>query len=252
MARLVFVLVLAALLPLGFTASAALGGNHDETDASWEFSGENQPTYLALWEVGEDLTKTDCVGWPDVLYENYAILYPDFRPLMDDPALRKRWRNSLIMNEFERSDSLNACFYFSLWDVWHQATDQLDETETISCGVVAANLNSRNEFAAGIVDELLVYGLNGSTLSLIMILSTEFEAAGGVRLNPDVRYYAQLAYDDITPPDGRLREIAQRFLTPSAGDLLTPERRAFVENAFGRRDYRSVLDTTEPCQVMNS
>ncbi len=250
MARLVFVLVLAALLPLGFTAST-LGGNHDETDVSWEFSGENQPTYLALWEVGDRTSVSRCSARQrEFLYENYAILHPDFRPLMDEPGLRKQWRMSLILRGDDGADPLNDCFYDMLKNRWYDGTKSLERERVIFCGVIARGLDKPLLRAARAISELAFYGFNGSASALRFVLDAD-PGFLGVKLNDDVRYLSQLIIDDVVEPDGSLREMVKQFLTPSAGDLLTPERRAFVENAFGRRDYRSVLDTTEPCQVMN-
>ncbi len=241
--RLVLGLALSLLL---FATNLVIANDHVASSA-WRFTDENRPDYLKLWEIGEDLSQVECTAWPDVLYENYASLYPDFRPLMDDPVLREQWRMSLILNNIEENASSNFCFYASLRVHWREATELLGTQEIVSCGVPATSLLPAGRAVADIVDEFLVYGFSGSAVSLVILLVTVPEDDDNVQLNPDVQYLAQLKYDSITPPEGQLREVATPFLAPSAGDLLSAERKAFVEDAFARGDYQAVLDTTKPC-----
>jgi len=236
-----------AVLALVFPGTnSALAENHATPAPVWEFTGKYLPTYDKLRDAGDERLNVDCDRWPDVLYENYAVLFPDFRPLMNEPGMRKRWRISLVQQRKNGIDGFNFCFYRRLQERWLDVIGRYDAPKTVFCGVIANNLTPKGKIAANALEELALYGFSGSTMAMVILMDPKSDN-WGLRLNSDVRYYMQLLLDSLTPPAGELRDVTQQYLTPSAANLLTGERRLFVEAAFESRDYQSVLDTTQPC-----
>ncbi len=216
------------------------------SDRGWDFAGEKQPKYLTLLNMGKENLDAGCSGRLDFLYENYAKLYPEFRPLMNDENLQKQWRKSLILNGSDNIQSFNLCLFLELSKQWKDAINIKDSDKLLFCGVKANNLSKEDSKIADIIEELTYYAIKGQTGAIRIMLDTD-PKYDRVRLNDDVRYYLQLLFDELTPKQGELRDIVQKYLTPSAGDNLPNADRKFVKDAFKKKDFSLILKNTNPC-----
>ncbi len=229
-----------------FSFIAIVFAQNNQASLDWDFSGDRRPTYDRLWDIGKDFTKVGCSLWPDILYENYALLYPSYRAVMDNDNLRRQWRKALILGSDKNSDSLNYCFYQRLQSKWHKAITPSKDKKIIFCGIRAKNLDKNDEYIADIIEELALYAFNAKPIAVRIMLDND-EQSAKMRLNPDIRYYLQLLFDEIIPKQGELREIANQYLIPDAGRLLSGEKRQFVKKLFLQKDYKSLLNATDPC-----
>ena len=100
-----FILILNFLYFTGTNISGSA-----EPEKKWEFSGNYQPYSQKLWDFYGQFFDLSCEDRNDVLYENYARLYPEFRQYMADDEMRRNWRHSLITKGYEGFESFNHCF----------------------------------------------------------------------------------------------------------------------------------------------
>lgn len=210
--------------------------------SEWEFSGDRQPTYGSLAIGAADLPNTGCKKWPDALYARYVHLHSDFVPLSNDPVMRRKWRQSLVSSAIAGSDSLNHCIYGLLQDRFNEITEHWRKIHLPQCRV---NYPQVHLEAADLLAELAEYAAAGSSMAGLMVLNKEEADRGPITLDPSVRYYLQRALDTSTPPG--LHYMVEDLLVPDAGAELAPERKRFVDDAFGRGDYHAVLSTIDPC-----
>ena len=218
----------------------------------WEFMGSRQPYYETLEHFDGQYFDLTCEDRSDVMYENYAQLHPQFRPLMKNYELRTRWRRSLVLRGSRGVGPLNHCFYRILTKHWRNYEFSQSRKTLVHCGRMVEILKPDEHYAAKAVDEMLEYAMNGGAFPTIWFLS-DATSRDLINLNADLRYYLQLNLKKYIALDARLEsKLAQRhekLLMNDAGLELMLRRRKFVEEAFTRSDYKSVLITTAPCQV---
>ena len=115
------------------------------------------------------------------------------------------------------------------------------------CGVIANGINGKELKSAKAAEELFEYATNKRFLAFITLLNWETRTSP-IKYNADVKYYLQLMITKHWPKGNRLHLTVKRYLLPDASDALSIERKNFVEQAFERGDYQSVLSTTKPCE----
>jgi hypothetical protein len=97
-------------------------------------------------------------------------------------------------------------------------------------------------------DELMEYALRGHVSA--MIYFSTIHGFNHNRLHPDIRY--ALKMQDMAHnsrygwTESWLEKEADREAYTS-GQELTPMRRAFIEEAIAKGDWKAVLDTLDPC-----
>ena len=241
--RLGFVFAV-AILSTGAMQSALKA----EETQRWSFTGDARPTYVSLITTGPDRTFVGCGNWHNVIYERYAALHPDFRTVMANPDIRKQWRWNLIVHSHGNLELYNGCFYDRLSAPTYDLTSEEKRGKTIFCGVIARNLNARQQRAAEGVAELTEYAMIGRWAATFRALSSEREYSP-IRFNADVRYYIQKHMRNIAALVVELKTGFQKYLMQDAGANLSPQRRQFVNAAFERGDYQAVLNTTPACEA---
>ncbi len=208
----------------------------------WDFSGPRQPTYDQFRPTNDGR----CPQWLDATYEAYATLHPKFRPIMNEPGMRARWRRSSIIHNNGDSGILGFCFFEKLFRIVMSGMFSKKYDRVLHCGIIAPNLDKNELRIAEAAHELTEYASIGiyQAAHKALILGSEESV---VALNPDVRYYLQQVLNRLVPPQDSWRELLAQHFPPDMGQALSPERRRFVDDAFERGDYRAVLATTEPC-----
>jgi len=217
----------------------------------WEFSGKYQPYWETLWHFDGQFFELSCEDKNDVMYENYAKLHPQFRPLMANKDMRKKWRQSLIVNGNGGIEPFNSCFYEELIERWIEATYPGNKKTIVYCGKVAEGLNAIDHDGASAIAELGEYAIIGRSYPVVVLVRTTLKDER-VRLNDDIQYYLQLhlrSFLAAKPPiSAGLAQTYETLIDPDAGEKLSPEKRKFLDEAFKRGDHRSVLEATAPCQ----
>ncbi len=238
-----------ALAAFAILIAAASAVTAQETEPPiWDFSGARQPKH-EISPIFEPPDEYGCGKWPDQRYEQYAKLHPQFRPLMADPQMRRRWRQSLILATDNQFDYQNACFYQKLSLHTNYSISGDLGSQIIYCGMIPPGLDQHKRRWAQEAHELTEYGMIGRSLAAYTVLVT-YRNHTNFKLNADVYYYIQRVFRRQLPPWDQSREIYADVLAPDFGDLLTAERRQFVDDAFERGDYRAVLATTELCPII--
>ena len=217
---------------------------------TWDFTGIYQPYSLALRQFDGQFIGLSCQDKNDLMYEAYAQLHPQFRPLMANKELRKRWRQSLIKKGDGGFDGLSSCFYKELLDRWWSVSSPTDKKTVLYCGKIAEELNEFELDGASAIAEIAEYALMGRSVPVTQLIQANSKDVQ-MRLNEDILYYLQLNLKKLM--NGKfvsqeLTEIYQPLLDPDAGKNLSPEKRKFLDEAFKRGDHRSVLEATAPCQ----
>ena len=206
---------------------------------------------IALWHFDGQFFELSCEDKNDVMYENYAKLHPQFRPLMANKDMRKKWRQSLIVNGNGGIESFNDCFYKELSGRWFDVIRSSNKKIILYCGKAAEGLDAIDHDGALAITELGEYAILGRPYPVFVFVQTSLRYER-VRLNEDIRYYLQLHLRSFLaqepPISARLANTYQPLLKPNAGKNLSPEKREFLDQAFKRGDHRSVLEATAPCQ----
>ncbi len=216
----------------------------------WDFSGKFQPYWDTLWHFDGQFFELSCEDKNDVMYENYAKLHPQFRPLMADKQMRKNWRYSLITKGDDGIDSFNSCFYLELLQRWWEVSGSDEKGAVLFCGKMAEELNKAEQDGVVAIAEFAEYALMGRSTPVTQLLTSNLRK-NRMRLNKDIYYYLQLNLQKLMaekPSLPALTEIYKRFVDPQAGINLTRKRRKYLDEAFSRGDHMSVIDTTAPCQ----
>ncbi len=226
-------------------------GSSLASSISWEFTGKKQPLSDALWHFDGQYFDLSCEDRNDVMYENYARLFPQFRPLMADAQIRKRWRQSLIINGNGGFESFNTCFHKELRGRWFDVTLRESNNSILYCGRIVEGLNEFDLDGALAVAELGEYAIIGRSYPVIVLVRANSRDER-IRLNDDIEYYLQLhlrSFLAVTPPiSTAMAEIYKPLIDHEAGKKLSLKKRKFLDDAFERSDHMSVLDTTAPCQ----
>ncbi len=234
------------------TMSQSMAITQSLASPNWKFNGSRQPFYETLEHFDGQYFDLTCEDRSDVMYENYAQLHPTFRILMKNYELRTQWRRSLILRGTRGIGPLNHCFYQVLIKRWRNSMNSNGRKVLVHCGRIVEILNSFERYGAKAADEMLEYAMNGGPFPIIWFLS-EGPSRDLINLNADIRYYLQLnlrKYIAVDPKEHlTLTQRYDKLLKNDAGKELPPQRRKFVEEAFSRADYESVLSTTAPCQV---
>lgn len=233
---------------LAISVISVVSGVAEEKDSiasEWKFTGERLPTHDKLNTAGPKYSDIGCEKWPDTLYENYIELNPEFHPFSSKTKWREKWRRSLVLNSDKNWDTFNHCLYRMLRKQMMERTNK-GPRQILFCGVIANGINGNELKSAKAAEELFEYGMDKRFSAFHTLLNREYRSSP-IKFNLDVKYYLQLMIKKHWPKGNRLHVTVERYLEPDASKALALERRKFVEDAFGRGDYKAVLATTKPC-----
>jgi len=233
----------------GFMVLLPNAGAHEVGAArqQWEFSGDRQPSFELLVDQREGFFALQCQEQLNILYENYAKLYPDYRPLMGKAALRKNWRQSLVHDGIDnRLDSFNFCVYSMLSNSIQKSPLRNEKTRNIFCGRFGNYLRETELQIAESLQELTGYALYGSASANYHLLNVT-DTYAAITMNDDVRYYFQELLKQQTASKPKIRKALESVFLPETSIKPSPKRRKFVEDALARGDYQTVLATSDPC-----
>lgn len=183
----------------------------------------------------------------------YLETYPDYAETGPRNLLYARW---LDYAEASEEWSLPCCLSAPHGYQLRRMLEEPDADVTISyCGRFAGDPETSYDWLAKMhIDVIEHIALKGSVAGLSVYLQLDGKGRV-VNLNPDVVYYlksAILSSDNPTRPDYLFDENDaswrdQPWNRPNLEEELSPERKAFVDEAVARGDLAAVLETTGPC-----
>lgn len=214
-------------------------------DSVWSFKDNPHPVDGKLLEpevnpekgtVADLLAlKVACESLLDEQYLIYRELYPDFENSGDSESNLKNWETHLLTS---------ADFACPALIPFVQLTSSYDDelfADFYFCGSYSRPAETALEReAAVLIDDLFDYAQLGEE-ALAFLLIAAGMTSGVVELNPDVEYYFSRLLGPVMEFDTQRPEITR------PEQMLSDERKAFVEEAAERLDLQSVLDTTQPC-----
>ncbi len=257
--------VITFILVTGLFTSFGVVLAQTEGSEGWDFSGEQQPSFDLLWPYEDRIAGHSCPVQVEKIYENYSRLHPEYTRHSDNQAMRRAFRRSLLLNSEKEEEYLLGCFEDTLGKrIRHYehanavSTDPLvkyvhtllewvgwkRKPRNLFCGVLASDLDAQELEIAQSVQELTDYAFAESWHAIWLVLWQDRDTKF-FKYNPDIRYYFQLLIKKLTITREQLKEINELIQQPVSN--LSTKRRKFVEDAFERGDYQSVLNTTDPC-----
>ncbi len=237
--------------------------------AVWDFGGDRRPELDRLWPSEDRLARHGCAVQTKIIYKNYVVQHPEFRIFLNDEAVRREFRMSLSLASQRAvkysSSYFTGCFVEVLDEhirkFQRENADSRDplvrpahrlfeaigwkrKPRNLYCGVLAENLDEEELETALAKQEITEYAFAENWSAVLSALWSDGDTVF-FKYNPDVRYYLQLLLTKLTITKEQLKEINELIQQPVSN--LSTKRRKFVEDAFERGDYQSVLNTTDPC-----
>ncbi|NKB53813.1 MAG: hypothetical protein GKR97_16620 [Rhizobiaceae bacterium] len=207
--------------------------DHPYPDRS-EYTEAEVEALEAAREPGETYTNNCGLGI-QAQYKIYNDRYPEFAKVADENERFLAWKYHIVA---DGKDWLGGCvFGMSFLTI----LDLIYQVELVFCGVFSRQPNSPVEkaFVDSVVEMREYLKLDvGVMMSHVLILH---ESGSSVNLNPDVEYYIRKSLEMKDLYD-------ETFRTDHLEELLTRQRRAFLDAAVQNRDFDAVLDTTPPCK----
>ena len=200
-----------------------------------------------------DYTTPGCGDYLEKAFTVYLQRYPDYAENSQTADRRfRRWLDYAEISEVMRLPfCLTAPYAYRL----RKLADSPENAILISyCGRYSGKDSTADDSRArALIDEVERIARRGSVSAFAsyLLLDGENEV---VRLNPDVLYFLKQALmnaSPITRPDYLFDDTSAwadaAWNRPDLEDQLSPERKAFVDEAAARNDLSAVLATTGPC-----
>ena len=223
----------------------------------WSFQDNLQPGILELsleelryidGDRKKDGMLPECGGKVRRSYEIYLKHYPEYETTAEPEQAYQNWRNYILSDE---DNSLGGCmtgtYAYAIETLYIRDPSRI----TISyCGRFSAEpVTDEDRFVVDTMSYLVGLAERGYEVALGYYLLMDGYTV--VRLNPDILYFLRRVLDDsFFANDLGLFDTPDSIFavnSPRLEDQISPERKAFVDEAVVNNDLAAVLATTKPC-----
>ncbi len=223
----------------------------------WSFQEHPQPGILELsleetryvdgdWK--QDGMLPECGGKVHRSYEIYLKYFPEYAETAGPEQAYQAWRDYILADE---ENSLGGCmtgaYAYAIETLYKRDPSRI----TISyCGRFSAEPTTEEDlFVVNTIRYL--EGLADKGFAVAQGYYLLMDGYGVVRLNPDILFFLRQSLIGspwavelglFVTPDSSLA-----VNSPNLEEQLSPERKAFVDDAVARGDLAAVRETTAPC-----
>lgn len=251
--RICFAILLVVANLAVATASSNDGEEAPNAGSVWDFSGEHQPDFdLAPYPGYGDLD-VNCNAYRENLFAAYKRKFPRFSASPGQAVLRKKWRHALVLTKLPYWDSANYCFYRHLNERYIRFYIRGEIPIIPYCRIKPEDRSTEFSRAIEALEEMTEYAMRGGQSAIIFIFNLHDRDYTDV--HDDLLYYMNLHIRAKVARYGESFDLFADHPHPEdfydSGNELTPQRRAFIEDAFRRGDFQAVINTTQPCGRVN-